>query len=121
MQIDAQRCNPNGNECISFSNYTIANVCTFIPNNPIFGDLFARATKPPLKCFPIKKGKYLSQNRTIDLSSFNILPTHGFKWIVIFYFYRSSSRILVGCWHTETVIFLSTSKRRGKSLKFLYK
>ncbi|XP_063702835.1 uncharacterized protein LOC134832660 [Culicoides brevitarsis] len=113
MQIDAQRCDPSGDRCVSFSNNTISNICNFIPNNPIFGDVFAKLTKPPLKCFPIKVGKYISQNTTFDMSPFNMLPTQGFKWKVNFYFYKSGSRELLGCWHTEAVISQSSS-RKGK-------
>lgn len=116
MQVDARRCDLTGARCISFSNSTYTNVCTFIPSNPLFGDMLSHMTRPYLKCFPIKKGEYVAQNLTINMGPFEMLPIQGFRWKVKFYFYKSSKhqKILIGCWYTEASIFATTNRRQLK-------
>lgn len=113
MQMDALRCDLTGARCTSFSNNTITKICGFLRHNPIFGDLIIKVTKPPMKCNPMKRGIYVAQNVTLDMSPFEMLPIQGFRWKVTFYFYKSGaiSGELIGCWYTEASI-LATSRRK---------
>lgn len=86
-----------------------------LTNHPVFGNTFSKMTNPPLKCHPLKPRTIVMSSSPVDISPLNFMPIEGHRWIVNFYFLEANNGRYLGCFNSEAIVTLSSSRgARGR-------
>lgn len=111
----ATRCSlTEPNQCESFINHTIDNLCLNMANPQLMGYRYLSNFKPPVKC-PLKPGVVDVSGGDIIVDRLLKLPVEGFGWTLKGMFFgrqsMNESKQVVGCIMAHMRILKSVRKQ----------